>query len=38
MKHNTVEFEKKVGNERINQFHRSKNKLSLNNYMKMMDE
>lgn len=38
MRHQSIELGKKVGNEKINQYYRNKNQLSLNNYMAMISD
>lgn len=37
MKYRSVEMGKKVGNQRVNEYYRSKNKQSYNNYIKMIE-
>ena len=38
MRHQSIELGKKAGNERINQYYRNKNQVSLNNYMAMISD
>ena len=38
MRHQSIEIGKKIGNERVNQFYRTQNLKSLNNYTSMIEE